>query len=155
MYQHYNRAYLHSPALYMNWWKSLFSVFLDTDTTIMTCTYSSTNTPAPSEVKNYNQDYICNSWKSMLFLFFHYIVSSIQVFLAWSGISLKFVTWVEGYYSYSTVLFHVRCSIFVRVLHQITTDIAHRLEMVRIMLERLQCNVFMLSYRGYVYLVFT
>lgn len=61
----------------------------------------------------------------------------------------------EEYYSYSTVLFHVRCSIFVRVLHQITTDIAHRLEMVRIMLERLQCNVFMLSYRGYVYLVFT
>ncbi|KAK9102489.1 hypothetical protein Sjap_019743 [Stephania japonica] len=29
------------------------------------------------------------------------------------------------------------------------TDIAHRLEMVRIMLQRLQCNVFMLSYRGY------
>uniref|UniRef100_A0A7N0UU25 Peptidase S9 prolyl oligopeptidase catalytic domain-containing protein n=1 Tax=Kalanchoe fedtschenkoi TaxID=63787 RepID=A0A7N0UU25_KALFE len=28
-------------------------------------------------------------------------------------------------------------------------NIAHRLEMVRIMLERLQCNVFMLSYRGY------
>ncbi|GFY98491.1 alpha/beta-Hydrolases superfamily protein [Actinidia rufa] len=28
-------------------------------------------------------------------------------------------------------------------------DIAHRLEMVRIMLQRLQCNVFMLSYRGY------
>ncbi|KAK6139633.1 hypothetical protein DH2020_026617 [Rehmannia glutinosa] len=31
----------------------------------------------------------------------------------------------------------------------LTTDIAHRLEMVRIMLQRLQCNVFMLSYRGY------
>ncbi|CAN1805911.1 Alpha/beta hydrolase domain-containing protein WAV2 [Linum perenne] len=29
------------------------------------------------------------------------------------------------------------------------TDIAHRLEMVRIMLQKLQCNVFMLSYRGY------
>ncbi|KAL2945144.1 Alpha/beta hydrolase domain-containing protein WAV2 [Bienertia sinuspersici] len=28
-------------------------------------------------------------------------------------------------------------------------DIAHRLEMVRIMIQRLQCNVFMLSYRGY------
>ncbi|CAI0387808.1 unnamed protein product [Linum tenue] len=28
-------------------------------------------------------------------------------------------------------------------------DIAHRLEMVRIMLQKLQCNVFMLSYRGY------
>ncbi|KAM6583549.1 hypothetical protein CsatB_010551 [Cannabis sativa] len=28
-------------------------------------------------------------------------------------------------------------------------DIAHRLDMVRIMLQRLQCNVFMLSYRGY------
>ncbi|KAJ0981193.1 hypothetical protein J5N97_009448 [Dioscorea zingiberensis] len=28
-------------------------------------------------------------------------------------------------------------------------NIAHRLEFVRIMLERLQCNVFMLSYRGY------
>lgn len=28
-------------------------------------------------------------------------------------------------------------------------NIAHRLEMVRIMLQRLQCNVFMLSYRGY------
>uniref|UniRef100_A0A2N9J118 Peptidase S9 prolyl oligopeptidase catalytic domain-containing protein n=1 Tax=Fagus sylvatica TaxID=28930 RepID=A0A2N9J118_FAGSY len=28
-------------------------------------------------------------------------------------------------------------------------DIAHRLEMVRIMLQRLNCNVFMLSYRGY------
>ncbi|KAK3040406.1 hypothetical protein RJ639_026811 [Escallonia herrerae] len=28
-------------------------------------------------------------------------------------------------------------------------DIAHRLEMVRIMLQRLRCNVFMLSYRGY------
>ncbi|XVE70672.1 hypothetical protein DITRI_Ditri10aG0089300 [Diplodiscus trichospermus] len=27
--------------------------------------------------------------------------------------------------------------------------IAHRLEMVRVMLQRLQCNVFMLSYRGY------
>ncbi|KAG5547102.1 hypothetical protein RHGRI_012958 [Rhododendron griersonianum] len=27
--------------------------------------------------------------------------------------------------------------------------IAHRLEMVRIMIQRLQCNVFMLSYRGY------
>ncbi|KAK6120382.1 hypothetical protein DH2020_045862 [Rehmannia glutinosa] len=31
----------------------------------------------------------------------------------------------------------------------LTTDIAHRLEMVRIMLQRLQCNIFMLSYRGY------
>ncbi|KAL3744700.1 hypothetical protein ACJRO7_013897 [Eucalyptus globulus] len=30
-----------------------------------------------------------------------------------------------------------------------STDIAHRLEMVRIMLQKLQCNVFMLSYRGY------
>ncbi|GAU33169.1 hypothetical protein TSUD_206280 [Trifolium subterraneum] len=30
-----------------------------------------------------------------------------------------------------------------------TTDIAHRLEMVRVMLQQLQCNVFMLSYRGY------
>ncbi|KAI7727691.1 hypothetical protein M8C21_008154 [Ambrosia artemisiifolia] len=29
------------------------------------------------------------------------------------------------------------------------TDIAHRLEMVRIMLQKLHCNVFMLSYRGY------
>ncbi|XP_024017190.1 protein bem46 [Morus notabilis] len=28
-------------------------------------------------------------------------------------------------------------------------NIAHRLEMVRIMVQRLQCNVFMLSYRGY------
>ncbi|KAJ7979278.1 Bem46 [Quillaja saponaria] len=28
-------------------------------------------------------------------------------------------------------------------------NIAHRLEMVRIMLQRLQCNAFMLSYRGY------
>lgn len=28
-------------------------------------------------------------------------------------------------------------------------NIAHRLDMVRIMLEKLQCNVFMLSYRGY------
>ncbi|KAK4396874.1 Alpha/beta hydrolase domain-containing protein WAV2 [Sesamum angolense] len=28
-------------------------------------------------------------------------------------------------------------------------NIAHRLEMVRIMLQRLQCNVFLLSYRGY------
>ncbi|XP_073052396.1 alpha/beta hydrolase domain-containing protein WAV2-like isoform X1 [Primulina eburnea] len=28
-------------------------------------------------------------------------------------------------------------------------NIAHRLEMVQIMLQRLQCNVFMLSYRGY------
>ncbi|GAA0171714.1 serine protease [Lithospermum erythrorhizon] len=28
-------------------------------------------------------------------------------------------------------------------------NIAHRLEMVRIMLQQLQCNVFMLSYRGY------
>ncbi|XP_022754822.1 protein bem46-like isoform X2 [Durio zibethinus] len=28
-------------------------------------------------------------------------------------------------------------------------NIAHRLEMIRIMLQRLQCNVFMLSYRGY------
>nr|ACJ83350.1 unknown [Medicago truncatula]AFK35659.1 unknown [Medicago truncatula] len=28
-------------------------------------------------------------------------------------------------------------------------NIAHRLEMVRIMLHQLQCNVFMLSYRGY------
>ncbi|CAN4084667.1 unnamed protein product [Withania somnifera] len=28
-------------------------------------------------------------------------------------------------------------------------NIAHRLEMVRVMLQRLQCNVFMLSYRGY------
>lgn len=28
-------------------------------------------------------------------------------------------------------------------------NIAHRLEMVRIMIQRMQCNVFMLSYRGY------
>nr|GMC63622.1 protein bem46 isoform X2 [Ipomoea batatas] len=28
-------------------------------------------------------------------------------------------------------------------------NIAHRLEMVRILLQRLNCNVFMLSYRGY------
>ncbi|XP_043721995.1 alpha/beta hydrolase domain-containing protein WAV2-like [Telopea speciosissima] len=28
-------------------------------------------------------------------------------------------------------------------------NIAHRLEMIRVMLQRLQCNVFMLSYRGY------
>lgn len=28
-------------------------------------------------------------------------------------------------------------------------NIAHRLEMVRIMMQKLQCNVFMLSYRGY------
>ncbi|GAB2267753.1 Alpha/beta hydrolase domain-containing protein wav2 [Dionaea muscipula] len=28
-------------------------------------------------------------------------------------------------------------------------NIAHRLEMIRIMLQRLRCNVFMLSYRGY------
>ncbi|KAJ8750775.1 hypothetical protein K2173_015956 [Erythroxylum novogranatense] len=28
-------------------------------------------------------------------------------------------------------------------------NIAHRLEMVRIMIQRLQCNIFMLSYRGY------
>ncbi|KAJ0090162.1 hypothetical protein Patl1_13541 [Pistacia atlantica] len=28
-------------------------------------------------------------------------------------------------------------------------NIAHRLEMVRIMIQRLNCNVFMLSYRGY------
>ncbi|KAJ4824784.1 Alpha/beta hydrolase domain-containing protein wav2 [Turnera subulata] len=31
----------------------------------------------------------------------------------------------------------------------ITSNIAHRLEMVKIMLQRLHCNVFMLSYRGY------
>lgn len=31
-----------------------------------------------------------------------------------------------------------------------STDIAHRLEMVRMMLQKLHCNVFMLSYRGYV-----
>ncbi|KAE8735308.1 Alpha/beta-Hydrolases superfamily protein isoform 2 [Hibiscus syriacus] len=30
-----------------------------------------------------------------------------------------------------------------------SADIAHRLEMIRVMLQRLQCNVFMLSYRGY------
>ncbi|BBH08236.1 alpha/beta-Hydrolases superfamily protein, partial [Prunus dulcis] len=51
-----------------------------------------------------------------------------------------------------------------RLVHQALTDcrgptllffqenagnIAHRLEMVRIMIQRLQCNVFMLSYRGY------
>jgi len=30
------------------------------------------------------------------------------------------------------------------------TDIAHRLEMVRIMIQKLKCNVFMLSYRGLV-----
>ncbi|KAG5243494.1 protein bem [Salix suchowensis] len=30
-------------------------------------------------------------------------------------------------------------------------NIAHRLEMVRIMIQRLQCNVFMLSYRGYAF----
>ncbi|KAL0909722.1 hypothetical protein M5K25_020615 [Dendrobium thyrsiflorum] len=29
------------------------------------------------------------------------------------------------------------------------TDIAHRLECVRIMLQRLHCNIFLLSYRGY------
>ncbi|KAI3513255.1 hypothetical protein L1887_20583 [Cichorium endivia] len=29
------------------------------------------------------------------------------------------------------------------------SNIAHRLEMVRIMLQKLHCNVFMLSYRGY------
>ncbi|KAG5547101.1 hypothetical protein RHGRI_012958 [Rhododendron griersonianum] len=34
-------------------------------------------------------------------------------------------------------------------LEQAIFDIAHRLEMVRIMIQRLQCNVFMLSYRGY------
>nr|GMC61545.1 protein bem46 isoform X1 [Ipomoea batatas]GMD86254.1 protein bem46 isoform X1 [Ipomoea batatas] len=34
-------------------------------------------------------------------------------------------------------------------LNQSTSDIAHRLEMVRILLQRLNCNVFMLSYRGY------
>ncbi|KAF9612557.1 hypothetical protein IFM89_002153 [Coptis chinensis] len=34
-------------------------------------------------------------------------------------------------------------------LDNYSADIAHRLEMVRIMLQRLQCNVFMLSYRGY------
>ena len=28
-------------------------------------------------------------------------------------------------------------------------DIAHRLEFVRLMMQRLQCNAFMLSYRGY------
>lgn len=42
---------------------------------------------------------------------------------------------------------------FNMLLKALTTDfldIAHRLEMVRIMLQQLQCNVFMLSYRGYV-----
>ncbi|KAH0907010.1 hypothetical protein HID58_038837 [Brassica napus] len=34
-------------------------------------------------------------------------------------------------------------------LHFRTLDIAHRLEMVRIMIQKLKCNVFMLSYRGY------
>lgn len=32
-------------------------------------------------------------------------------------------------------------------------DIAHRLEFVRIMMQRLECNVFMLSYRGCVRLL--
>ncbi|GFP79498.1 protein bem46 [Phtheirospermum japonicum] len=35
------------------------------------------------------------------------------------------------------------------VLDSLIIDIAHRLEMVRVMLQKLQCNVFMLSYRGY------
>ncbi|RYR77231.1 hypothetical protein Ahy_A01g001685 [Arachis hypogaea] len=41
--------------------------------------------------------------------------------------------------------------LFSMLLNALTTvlDIAHRLEMVRIMLQQLQCNVFMLSYRGY------
>lgn len=43
------------------------------------------------------------------------------------------------------------CSNFVGGLDGLTADIAHRLEMVHIMLQRLQCNVFMLSYRGYAY----
>ncbi|KAG6769935.1 hypothetical protein POTOM_025602 [Populus tomentosa] len=38
-------------------------------------------------------------------------------------------------------------SILTMIYHHI--NIAHRLEMVRIMIQRLQCNVFMLSYRGY------
>lgn len=33
----------------------------------------------------------------------------------------------------------------------LTIDIAHRLEFIRVMLQKLQCNVFMLSYRGYAY----
>lgn len=37
-------------------------------------------------------------------------------------------------------------------LHFRTLDIAHRLEMVRIMIQKLKCNVFMLSYRGSVLL---
>ncbi|KAG6384291.1 hypothetical protein SASPL_155902 [Salvia splendens] len=47
--------------------------------------------------------------------------------------SIFFVLFVGGYWLYNNLI----------------TDIAHRLEMVRIMLQQLQCNVFMLSYRGY------
>lgn len=39
-------------------------------------------------------------------------------------------------------------------LYLLPADIAHRLEMVRIMIQRLQCNVFMLSYRGYALVAF-
>lgn len=45
-------------------------------------------------------------------------------------------------------------SVTFKVPWLFTPDIAHRLEMVRIMLQRLNCNVFMLSYRGYVLAVY-
>ncbi|KAI3878865.1 hypothetical protein MKW92_019653 [Papaver armeniacum] len=44
---------------------------------------------------------------------------------------------------------HLRVSARVTCLHCYSSDIAHRFEMVSIMLQKLQCNVFMLSYRGY------
>lgn len=31
-------------------------------------------------------------------------------------------------------------------------DIAHRLEMIQMMLQRLECNIFLLSYRGYAFI---
>ncbi|GER37142.1 alpha/beta hydrolase domain-containing protein 13 [Striga asiatica] len=36
-----------------------------------------------------------------------------------------------------------------QILNHVIAHIAHRLEMVRVMMQKLQCNVFMLSYRGY------
>lgn len=48
-----------------------------------------------------------------------------------------------------TLCFYL-CDYVVKTLTCFPIDIAHRLEMVRIMIQKLQCNVFMLSYRGYV-----
>ncbi|KAK3011576.1 hypothetical protein RJ639_012222, partial [Escallonia herrerae] len=61
-----------------------------------------------------------------------------------STISLFFFTEVSYLTASPTILF------FQENAGSILVDnIAHRLEMVRIMLQRLRCNVFMLSYRGY------